>query len=264
MPNMNKKEIIIALSHAAVNIPPDIRSLMPHSDHILLREPDLYTDRIFAISGVTTVLARHSRIIGDCNRAPDELYTEGKLRAESVVMLSLSTGQDVFANDPSLPTMQEWIRRFHKPFHDELNVAMRGAHFLIDAHSLASVGAPSHSDPGGVRADIILGNRQYSSCSAETMQFFRAFFEERGLSVVINIPYAGRYILGTYANRFRTPGIQIEINRKLYMDEQSLEPYEMEITKFNVMMNELMDAFCIWDEANPVRQMIDLSEHESG
>ena len=75
MPNMNRSEIVIAISHAATRIPDDIRSLMPQSDTMLLQEPDLHTDRIFTVEGPVIIQSRYSRIISDCNRAPDEMYT---------------------------------------------------------------------------------------------------------------------------------------------------------------------------------------------
>lgn len=235
---------------------------MPHSDDTLLREPDLYTNRIFDLFDTCIVQTPYSRIIGDCNRAPDELYTEGRLRAESVVMLSQADGHDVFEEDPTITELESWIDCFHRPFHEELQEHMSNVRFLLDCHSLASVGEAAHVDAGTERADIILGNRQYSSCSAETTHAFRAYFEELGYSVAINEPYPGRYILGTYCSRIATPGIQIEINRKLYLNEQTLEPYDDKIAELNTQLNVLVEKFCNWyDATDPTEKpMTDMSE----
>lgn len=259
---MKTEEVLLAIPHAGTEIPTDIRARMPHGDETLLREPDLYTDRIFAIPGTQMVLTPYSRIIGDCNRAPDELYTEGRLRAESVVMLSQADGQDVFETDPDIAELTSWIEKFHKPFHESLSAHMSEAKFLFDCHSLSSVGEAAHIDAGTARADIVLGNRQYSACSAETTHFFRAYFERHGYSVAINEPYPGRYILGTYCSRIATPGIQIEINRKLYLDEKTLEPYESEIKKLNGQISDLISEFCSWYETSDPRNkpMTDMSE----
>lgn len=259
---MNISEIVLAIPHAGTEIPADIRTRMPHGDDTLLREPDLYTDRLFAIAGPQTVITPYSRIIGDCNRAPDELYTEGRLRAEGVIMLCQAEGQDVFEQDPSMEELTQWIERFHAPFHNELRECMRSAKFLVDCHSLSPTGEAAHVDAGTHRADIVLGNRQYSACSAQTMQFFRAYFEELGYSVAINDPYPGRYILGTYCSRIAVPGIQIEINKRLYMNCETLEPYDKEIRKINEQLHVLLHTFCAWYRAgdSAEKPMTDLSE----
>ena len=260
---MHRSDIVISIPHAGTDIPPDIRSRMPHSDEVLLKEPDLYTDRIYHVEGVKTVMSPWSRLIGDCNRAPDEIYTEGRLRASGVIILSQADGFDVFESDPAISEMEEWIVRFHTPYHDALTAALFDAKFLIDGHSMASVGAPGHIDPGHERADIELGNREYCSCSAETTQFFRRYFEEFGYSVAVNDPYSGRYILGTYCSRLRTPGIQIEVNRKLYLNEETHEPFDDVITRLNAEMHTLVDRFIDWyGETAPAdeKPMTDLSE----
>ena len=260
---MKRRNIVIAIPHAGTAIPEDIRRIIPHDDVLLYRESDLYTDRIYSIGGVRIVCAEHSQIIADVNRAPDEAYLEGANRAQGVIKLSLSEGENTFSADPSLQIMDQWIKRFHRPFHEQLTKELRSkeTQFLIDCHSMWSSAARFHPDPGEKRAEIVLGNREYSSCSAETTQFFRHFFEGHGFSVAINDPFPGRYILGTYANRFRTPGIQIEINKKLYMNEETFEPFDEKIKAFNALFAECVDAFCGWyEEHGTDRHMVDLSE----
>lgn len=259
---MHLRDIVISIPHASTHIPPHVRSRMVINDEMLHHEPDLYTDKIYAVSGTRIVKAEFSRVISDVNRAPDEIYTEGSARAQSVVMLSQSHGQDIYAEDPDMETMQEWVTTFHAPFHAALGSAMEGASFLIDGHSMWSKGPPSSDAPGVERADIVLGNRQYSSCSAEATKFFRSAFENLGYRVSVNIPFAGRYIIGTYANRFRTPGIQIEVNRKLYLNEESLEPDEIAIARLAAEMTQTVQEFCDWSTQHPVKKMTDLSHRD--
>lgn len=217
-----------------------------HDDSRLLREPDLYTDKIYNILGPQVLTHPWSRIIGDCNRAPDEIYTEGKKRASGVIMLADCDGTSMFAADPTIAEMESWVARFHRPYHEALEKAVRGATFLIDGHSMASVGAAGHLDPGEVRADIDIANREYCSCSAETTMFFVEYFRSCGYSVTINTPYNGRYILGTYCSRIGFPGIQIEVNRGVYMNEETLEPNDAVIKRLNSEFAELVARFCEW------------------
>lgn len=261
---MKPDDIVLSVPHAGTTIPGDIRSRIPHNDALLNRESDLYTDRIYIIDGMRAVIAQHSQIIADVNRAPDEIYTEGANRSQGVVKLSLSEGQSTFAVDPSLEEMNEWIVRLHRPFHEKLAQAtfLENKRFLIDCHSMWSRGARLHANPGAQRADIVLGNREYSSCSAEVTHFFRSYFESLGYSVKINKPFYGRYIVGTYCSRVRMRGIQIEINRGLYMNEQNLKPDEEAIAKLNRQIKQAIELFCEWDEEHGSdRHIIDLSGH---
>lgn len=263
--SMNQKDIVISIPHAGTFIPDDIRKRIPHSDHAICNESDLYTDQIYALPDIPTVIAKYSRIIADPNRAPDELYTEGVLRALGAVMLSLPEGTDTFKEDPTIEEMTEWMMKFHAPYHRELFHKATTAQFLIDCHSMWSRAAPGHyGTQGDERADIILGNLYFCTCSAETTNFFAAFFAEKGYSVSINDPYPGRYVLGTYCSRIGLPGIQIEINRKLYMNEQTLDPNDTAITHLNFEFAELVSSFCQWYQGpqdTEDKELVDLSEN---
>lgn len=263
---MQLQDVLVSIPHAGTAIPNDIRARMVPSDESLLREPDLYTDRIYSILGPRVVTHPWSRIIGDCNRAPDEIYTEGRKRASGVIMLSECDGNSVFEQDPSITEMEDWVNRFQRPYHTLLEKEVHTASFLIDGHSMASVGAPGHIDPGNVRADIDIANREYCSCSAETTLFFVEYFRACGYSVTINSPYTGRYILGTYCSRLGLPGLQIEINRKVYMDERTLEPNEAAITRLRQEFSVLVSRFCEWFQGRPLpreKPMTDLSERHA-
>lgn len=260
---MQIKELIVSIPHAGTDIPKDIRNRILHDDGSLLREPDLYTDRIYSIPGPHVLTHPWSRVIGDPNRAPDEIYIEGKKRASGVIMLADCDGQNVFSSDPSIDDMESWVAKFHRPYHEALEKAVGSASFLIDGHSMASVGACGHLDPGQMRAEIDIANREYCSCSAETTLFFVEYFRSCGYSVTVNTPYNGRYILGTYCSRIGLPGIQIEVNRKVYMNEETLEPNEAAIKKLHGEFAELVARFCAWYEgATPAedKPMTDLSE----
>lgn len=237
---------------------------MPHDDSIVLRDVDHHTEHLYAMEGPKTVIAKHARVFVDTNRAPDELYTEGKQRGDGVVMLQQADGIDLYREDPTIEEMESWILQYHNPFHDELRKAISNAKFLIDGHSLLPyIPEWRKSFETHERADISLGNREYCSCSAETMQFFREQYENLGYSVTLNDPYPGRYILGVYANRLNTPGIQIEINRKLYMNNETFEPFNDVVERMNKEFQQIVHDFVTWYEPKTLsddRPMTDLSE----
>lgn len=262
--SMKLKDLVISIPHSSTFIPEEIRSRMPHDDSVVLRDVDHHTERLYRYDGATMVIAKHARVIADPNRAPDEMYTEGKQRGDGVITLQQADGIDLFTEDPSIEEMTQWIHTYHEPFHTELRTAMKSAQFLIDGHSLLPfIPAWRKSIETHTRADISLGNREYCSCSAETMQFFREQYEALGYSVTLNDPYPGRYILGVYANRLRTPGIQIEINRGLYMNNETFEPFNDVIERMNAEFVQIVDDFVAWyvpETHSSDRPMTDLSE----
>lgn len=78
--------------------------------------------------------------------------------------------------------------------------------------------------------------------------FFRDFFQNRGYSVSINFPYTGKYILGHHCHRrriptFLVPGIQIEINQGLYVQQESLDSIPARLDEFHELFEKLVDEF---------------------
>ena len=90
-----------------------------------------------------------------------------------------------------------------------------------------------------MRADIVLGNRDFTTCSRDMTLKIVSFFQDRGFSVSVNDPYPGKYVLGHHCSRRGLPGIQIEINRKLYMNEKTLNRKKTEIKKLRGIIKEL-------------------------
>lgn len=258
---MLREEIVVSIPHGGTGIPEEMRALIPHGNNVLWREADLFTNELYTVEGVRTVTCELCRAAIDVNRAPDEMYTEGRRRAEGVIMLSLEDGLDTFREDPSLEQIEKWVRQYHAPFHERLAAETKqDTRFLIDGHSYRSEAAASHPDAGTKRAPVSISNREYCACSAMTTEFFRAFYQNQGYEVSVNDPYPGRYILGTYCNRNVIPGIQIEIRRDLYMDERTLEPDARAIAHFNGIFQRLIDEFCKWDDDHLVKHVTDLSQ----
>jgi N-formylglutamate deformylase len=82
----------------------------------------------------------------------------------------------------------------------------------------------SPEGPGVVRPDITLGDRDGTTCAPAFTAFVRDYFAGRGYSVTINDPYKGAYLLSACSNPDGARhSLMIELNRRLYMDEETLE-----------------------------------------
>lgn len=66
------------------------------------------------------------------------------------------------------------------------------------------------------------------------------FFQDRGFNVAINDPYKGAYLIGYHCSRKGLPGIQIELNEKLFMNEKTRRPYRRKIEELRKIMTLLV------------------------
>lgn len=236
----HKIPILISRPHASTFIPADIRELMDLTSDDIRDYADLFTDRIFNLPSCHLVTSDVSRLVVDLNRAPDHLIAQAELSYEGVVAAVTDHGKPIFKKPPNLKTIRRWIRLYHHPFHHHFKQLMKKVKFIIDGHAMHPFGPSQKPDAGKPRPDISLGNREYTTCSLGTTNFIRHFFESKGYSVKVNDPYAGKYILGSYCSRHHVPGIQIEVNKALYLDLKTLKPKKGMIEKLNEEMEELV------------------------
>lgn len=243
------RPIILSIPHASLAIPEELAGNVLLNERDLLAFSDLATERIFAVPDVTTVTYEYSRLFVDVNRAPDDISREYERGEEGVMVHTTWDGRAIYREEPHEELVQELIRKYHDPFHDAIDAAIPEAKFLIDCHSYLPVGPPSKIDAGKSRPDVCLGNMNYSTCTREHTIFFREFFERHGYTVSINFPYQGKYTLGRHCHRrriphFLVPGIQIELNQRLYANAETLALDENAITGLNQLMQKAVGEFC--------------------
>lgn len=240
MSDTKKYPILVSIPHASTFVPAELRRLMLISDKEIKSHSDLYTDDIFHLPKCYIVKAKISRLVVDPNRAPDDIEMECKLCHDGVVVSVSENGNQIYKTPPSVDSIFQRVRKYHDTFHAEIDALMPHVKFLIDGHSMAHLGPVTKHDAGAPRPDIALGNRNYTTCSREmTLRIFE-FFENEGLSVKINDPYEGKYVVGYHCSRKTVPGIQIEFNRRLFMNEKTLMPKKTGIKKMNALMKKLV------------------------
>ena len=114
------------------------------------------------------------------------------------------------------PALAAQIDTMHRAF---------GAVWHIDIHSMPAVGDANADDPGRARADFVLGDRDGTTCAPEFTALVADAVRGMGYSVAINDPYKGVEIVrAPWATGQRHHSLQIELNRRLYMDEGTLAP----------------------------------------
>lgn len=240
---MKKHPIIISIPHASIFVPKDVRKNMIINERDIKNHADLFTDEIFNVKNAHVLKAKISRLVADANRAPDDIEIECRLQVDGVVVRTTPDGKVIYESPPSIEAISSRIEKYHDTFHDELDKKIKNleAKFLIDGHSMWSIGPKSLKDAGEKRADICLGNRDYTSCTRLQTHFIKHFFESHGFSVAINAPYRGKFILGFHCHRQKFPGIQVEFNRSLYLNEKNLTCKVREVKNLNKLVEQLVE-----------------------
>ena len=125
---------------------------------------------------------------------------------------------------------EQRIEKIYFPFHSCLKQQLEmardywGAAYLLDVHSMPSNAVRKFKGGKSGSVDFVLGNRHGRSCDADYYDLVYNFLTDAGYYVEKNKPYAGGYITEHYGKPSEgLHTLQLEVNRKLYMNETSYE-----------------------------------------
>jgi N-formylglutamate deformylase len=219
---------------------------------VLRRAEDTHVDKLYAFApslGAHWIEALFPRSYLDANRALaeiDEALIDGPWPGERPgtegerAKVRLGKGLIWRQTDDGLPLYQRLlgvdevrsrIERCWQPYHAAVAQALDAAHLAhgyslhINCHSMPAVAASHATDfPGLVHPDFVVGNRDHSTSSAAMAQWLCEQLRAMGYEVWLNHPYKGVELVRRYGQpQAHRHSLQLEINRGLYMDEQSLD-----------------------------------------
>ena len=106
--------------------------------------------------------------------------------------------------------------------------ARHGYSIHINCHSMPAIAGSHATDfPGLAHADFVIGDRDGTTASEALSQRVVAHLAGAGYDVSYNHPYKGVELVRRHsAPAAHRHSIQVEINRKLYMNEDTLEMHE--------------------------------------
>lgn len=216
----------------------------------LRKSEDAFVDKLFSSApelGIPLIAANFPRVYVDANRDAFELdpdmfkgslpdyvtVTSPRITSGLGTIAKMAAGnREIYRHKLNFADIRKRIENTHIPYHKQLFEMVTetrrkfGRCLLIDCHSMpsgAETGGPSHQD----LSDFILGDRFGSTCSEHIISGFETVLQDLGYSVGRNKPYAGGYTTRHYAHPSGgMESLQIEINRRLYMDEQQIRPHD--------------------------------------
>lgn len=260
--------LVIDSPHSGTNYPPDFGAIAPL--RALQRAQDSYVDELFAAApeqGAVFLAANYPRTYIDPNRPLDDLDPDlfdgtwpgpqlrpsEKSRRGSGLIWRLCPPGHVAIYDRKLGVkeIERRIDHYWRPYHLTLRAAIDRCHddfgyaLHINCHSMHSMSSIMGEGPATSRPDVVLGDREGRSCGREVTTFVKAWCEAQGLSVAINDPYKGVELVRAHSNPMAgRHSLQVEINRRLYLDEVSLDRsdgFETTRTMMTRMIRSLAD-----------------------
>ncbi len=238
--------VVFDSPHSGTNYPADFETIVPRLT--LRRAEDTHVEALYAAApdhGAVLIAADFPRSYIDPNRSlldidaalldspwPGPLNASRKTeKGIGLVWRLLDTGEPIYARKLTIAEVQARISNCYAPYHRAVREAINSAHkhygavWHINCHSMpATSSVISEEGPGVARADFVLGDRDGTSCAPEFTTFVALTLRGMGYDVKVNDPYKGVELVRAYSDPAEHKhSLQIEVNRKLYMNENSRE-----------------------------------------
>lgn len=239
-----QKPLMITIPHSGEKIPSEASWLQGLDERLVMYDVDRYVDQLYlpAIKKfkIPNVISEWHRYSGDLNRFATDVDQSTVIGSKELpgkysrgFLWAITTkGERLMPKPVTEDVHQVLVQKYFMPFHEQIKRQVeefrRQGHqrvFHIDAHSMPSVGTSEHRDPGEHRADLVISDQKGKSSSKEFLDLVVASYEAQGFKIALNWPYFGGRITEQYGNPSQGhETIQVEMNRKLYMDETTKKP----------------------------------------
>lgn len=213
----------------------------------LRRSEDAHVEELFApavAEGATLIHALFPRCYVDPNRNSDDIDVtmidgtwDGPVnptfktlqRGVGLIWKDMKAFGPVYDRKLTAEEIRKRIDTCWTPYHDTLKSTLDRFHethghvLHVNCHSMASMGDRTTEDGEVPRPDFVIGDRDGSTCAPALTDCVVETLRELGYSVAINAPYKGFELVRRHGRPSEgRHSIQIEINRKLYMEEATL------------------------------------------
>lgn len=238
-PSGEETPVIVEVPHAGLWIDGPALATLAAPARSIGRDADLWVDELYADAparGATLLVAHVSRYVVDLNRSEMDVDAESVVGAPStaratrgIVWRLTSEGARVLDAPLSPQELERRLDAFYRPYHGALAdlIAQKRTRFgyaiVIAAHSMPSVGRAALGDAQVHRADVVPGTRGRTSAAPRFIDAVDAEARAAGFSVSHDDPYQGGFTTMHYGRpREASHVVQIELARRLYMDEKTL------------------------------------------
>jgi len=230
--------LVFDAPHSGTQNPPDFDFTC--DPLVIRRGADLFVDELFEDAphhGATLISALFPRAYIDANRNETDIYRPGhdgpdretknrNLKPWNALVRSQNWrgGADFYGRKLRSAEIHSRLESYYRPYHDELRSTLNTQHarfggvWHVNCHSCRSMNR--RVTPPRPNADFIIGDRFGRTCSQEFTDLIADTLCGLGYAVSVNRPYQGATLIRRYAapDQHRH-SVQIEINKKLYLDD---------------------------------------------
>ncbi|MET0334926.1 MAG: N-formylglutamate amidohydrolase [Rhizobacter sp.] len=236
--------LVLDSPHSGTDYPADFAYACPLKH--LRQAEDYLVDELFGFGpsiGAPMIAAPFPRSYIDVNRAPGDIDPEllspeerGGLAPSQksdlgmgLIWRLLDGREPIYDRPMTRAEIDGRIERCWKPYHQAVEQAIEAAHqrhgysIHINCHSMPSQSPLYPASLGhAMPFDFLIGDRDGSTSSSALTQYVAAFLRAEGFVVSVNEVFKGVELVRRYgAPEKDRHSIQVEINRKLYMDESA-------------------------------------------
>jgi N-formylglutamate deformylase len=242
--------LVLDSPHSGTQYPADF--LFSCDALALRRAEDTHVEKLYDFApgmGVHWVEAYFPRSYLDANRNtteidktlfdapwPGAIGTDAKVMSKvrlgkGLIWRTTDDGLPIYERKLSVTEVKARIANCWEPYHAAVASAIDAAHaqhgysIHINCHSMPAIASRNATDfPGEAHADFVVGDRDCTTANQALSAMICDHLRGCGFSVAYNHPYKGVELVRRYSNpAAQRHSIQLEINRKLYMNEETLE-----------------------------------------
>jgi len=252
--------------HSGTGYPQDFLAIQPPAAY--RQGEDSHVEALYAAApacGACLIAAEFSRVYVDPNRAVDDLDpklmdtewpqptnpTDKSIRGQGLIWRLAPPTLPLYDRLLSVDEVRRRIDHYYSPYHRILREALDkthrqfGAVYHVNCHSMPSSSTEmSPEGPGKERPQFTLGDRDGTSCSPSFTKLVKDTLQAMGYAVTVNDPYKGAELVRAYSDPSAgRHSLQIEVNRRLYMDEERFVRHDgFETLREN--LTSLIQAIC--------------------
>jgi N-formylglutamate amidohydrolase len=228
--------------HSGICYPPDFAFTCPLP--MLRQAEDTHVEELFAQApefGATLLSALFPRSYIDVNRAIDDIDpdlldgpwpaplrpTQKSAAGVGLIRTLCRPGVPLYDGKLRVAEVAARIDRCYRPYHHQMasiidGLAGRfGGVWHVNCHSMPS--RPGTFGAEAMETDFVIGDLDGTSCEPGFVRLVADVLRGFGYSVAINDPYKGVELIARYGDPARgRHSLQLEINRRLYMNEDTL------------------------------------------
>ena len=193
---------------------------------------DHYTDELFDYPNTQRVVSSVSRIVCDVERF--EIAEEMEERFGMGIVYECDHLQNIL-RVVSSELKNEIVDRYYRPHHRALysavkeELSLQGKSVIVDCHSFNDEQLLHVTNT--VRPDFCIGTDSFHT-PPELVDQLVKYLNDYGYSVAVNEPFAGTIVpLDYYHVNPAVISVMIEVNKRLYLDEQIQKNREFEMRK---------------------------------